>query len=429
MTLEQIEMIAIEQKFPKEKLENIEETVTTLVKQHKAVQALPKGAEIAITAGSRGIANIPLILRAIVSTLQQMGYKPFLVPAMGSHGGATAEGQLQVLHHLGITEESVGAEIRSSMEVKLIGYTEDNIPIYIDKHASEADGIIVVNRVKPHTAFRGRVESGLSKMVTIGLGKRKGASFVHASGAQHMAKNIEAVCRGALKNSRILMGIAIVENSYDETALIASVDRENWFEKEAELLEKAKQMMPSLPLPYIDVLIVEEIGKIFSGTGMDPNIIGRWRIDGVPEPETPHMKRIVVLDLAEQSFGNAQGIGLADFTTEQLVKKMDRHATYTNAMTSTYLQRAMLPFIYETEKEAIEQALRSLGPDADYREVKVVQIPNTLHLDQLIVSKPVVEEMKRKNIPFVEKEAVPWDFDASGKLVHRLSTISHKGVS
>lgn len=419
---EHIEMIAIEQKFPREKLENIDETITNILKENKAVLSLPQGSEIAITAGSRGIANIPNILRSIVSTLKQLNYKPFLVPAMGSHGGATAEGQLEVLHHLGITEQSVGCEIRSSMEVNLIGHTEDNVPIYMDKHASSADGIIVVNRVKAHTAFRGRVESGLSKMVTIGLGKIKGASFVHENGAQHMAKNIEDVCRGALKNSPILMGIAIVENSYDETAKIVAVNKENWFEKEAELLTLSKEMMPTLPLPQFDLLIVEEIGKIFSGTGMDPNIIGRWRIDGVPEPEFPHMKRIVVLDLAEKSFGNAQGIGLADFTTEQLVQKMDRNATYTNAMTSTYLQRAMLPFIYETEKIAIEKALRSLGPSADIRNVKIAQIPNTLHLDSLIVSKPVVEEMKKKQIPFEEKGTVPWTFDSSGKLTVRLSS-------
>ncbi len=419
--LEQIEMIAVEQKFPTSRLNNIREHVEMVIQSNPAVTSLHKDAEIAITAGSRGIANISEILKSVVSSLRELGYKPFVVPAMGSHGGATAEGQVQVLEHLGITEDKIGAEIRSSMEVNLIAHTEQGVPIYMDKHAAEADGIIVVNRVKAHTAFRGRVESGLSKMVTIGLGKIKGATFVHANGANKMAENIEAVCKGALKHSPILMGIAIVENSYDDTADIVGVSKENWFEQEEELLKKSKSMMPRLPISEIDLLIVEEMGKTFSGTGMDPNIIGRWRIEGVPEPKVPKIKRIAVLDLVEQSFGNAQGVGLADFTTEKLVNKIDRRATYTNAMTSTYLQRAMLPFIYETEKEAIKNALQSLGPTLDPKKVKIVQIPNTLHLSSLLVSKPVVEEMRERKIEFEQKGTVTFKFKENFELYHRLS--------
>ena len=419
------EMIEIEQSFPAKRLANIKAKVHEEIRKNQEIQSLAKGAEIAITAGSRGIANIVQILKETVSVLKELGYRPFLVPAMGSHGGATAEGQVEVLKHLGITEEAVGAEIRSSMDVELIAYTEDGVPVYMDKHAYHADGIVVVNRVKPHTAFRGRVESGLSKMVTIGLGKVKGASFVHSNGASNMARNIEKVSKCAIEHSNILMGLAIVENAYEETADIVGVAREEWHDKEEILLKKAKAMMPSLPVEQIDILIVEEMGKIYSGTGMDPNIIGRWRMDDIPEPEVPDVKRIVVLDLAHQSFGNAQGIGLADFTTRKLFDKIDLHATYTNALTSTNLRRAMIPFIYPTEKEAIEAAVKSLGPDVNLESLKVVQIPNTLHLKRVLVSKPVLEEMDRAGKDYKVVRTCTLDFDQRKELVNRL--LVHNG--
>lgn len=388
-----LEMYEIEQTFANEKLADIKSTVYREVKACLPTDSLPEHAEIAVTAGSRGISNIVEILKETVSVLKELGYSPFLIPAMGSHGGATAEGQIEVLKHLGITEETVGAEIRSSMEVELIGHTPQDNAVYMDKHAFNADGIVVINRVKAHTAFRGVVESGLSKMVTIGLGKIKGATFVHSDGALKMAENIINVSKYAIEHSPISMGLAIVENGYDETADIVGISRGNWYEKESELLKKSKSMMPSLPVDSIDLLIVEEMGKCFSGTGMDPNIIGRWRIDGVPEPEIPTITRLAVLDLAERSFGNAQGIGLADFTTDRLVDKIDRKATYTNALTATYLKRAMLPMIYRTEKDAIETAIQSLGPKVDKETLRIVQIPNTLHLNRTFVSKSVIKEL------------------------------------
>ncbi|MDQ0338091.1 hypothetical protein J2S00_000874 [Caldalkalibacillus uzonensis] len=415
-----LEMIEIEQVFPAKRLTGIKAKVYEEIKKNPEIQGLAEGAEIAITAGSRGIANIVQILRDTVSALKALGYRPFLVPAMGSHGGATAEGQREVLKHLGITEEAVGAEIRSSMEVELIAHTEDGVPVYMDKHAYHADGIVVVNRVKTHTNFRGKIESGLSKMVTIGLGKIKGASFVHSNGAQHMARNIEKVSKCAIENANILMGLAIVENAYDETADIVGVARDEWHDKEAELLKEAKAMMPSLPVDQIDILIVEAMGKIYSGAGMDPNIIGRWRMDDMPDPEVPDVKRIVVLDLDHQSFGNAQGVGLADFTTRKLFDKINLHATYTNALTSTSLQRAMIPFIYPTEKEAIETAVKSLGPDVSLQTLKVVQIPNTLHLKRVLVSKPVVEEMERARREYKVIKTCNLAFDQHKELVHRL---------
>lgn len=415
------EMVEIEQKFPSDRFENIQLTIREEIKKNLPVNQLPTNGEIAITAGSRGIANIVEILRASVDCLREMGYRPFLVPAMGSHGSATAEGQIKVLKHLGITEESIGAEIRSSMDVVLLGHTEKGPPVYMDKNAYHADGILVINRVKAHTAFRGNVESGLSKMIAIGLGKIKGASFVHSDGALKMAENIEDVSKFAIKNSRILMGLALIENGYDQTANIVGVSREEWHSKEGELLQYSKSMMPSLPIDQLDILIVEEMGKCFSGTGMDPNIIGRWRIDGVSEPERPHVSKLAILDLADQSFGNAQGIGLADFTTQRLVEKMDRKATYTNALTATYLRRAFIPMYYSSEKETIETAVSSLGPKAKKECIKIVQIPNTLHLDKVLVSKPVLEELKKTNKEYTVKSTRLLEFNDNGDLSYKLS--------
>jgi hypothetical protein len=397
-----IEMVEIKQTFPNEEVKDVKEAVEREIKQNLPIHSLRKGAEIAVTAGSRGISNIVEILKETVSVLKELGFSPFLIPAMGSHGGATAEGQIEVLKHLRITEEVVGAEIRSSMETELLGHTPEGNPVYMDKNALNTDGIIVINRVKAHTAFQGMVESGLSKMVMIGLGKKKGASFVHSDGALKMADNIINGSKFAIEHSPILMGLAIIENGYDETADIVGVGKDEWHQKEAELLKRSKSMMPSLPIEHIDLLIVEEMGKCFSGTGMDPNIIGRWRIDGVDEPKTPSVARLAVLDLAERSFGNAQGIGLADFTTQRLVDKIDRNSTYTNAITATFLKRAMLPMIYDSDKEAIETAIHSLGPDVDVDKLKIVQVPNTLHLGRVVVSKPVIYEMKKANRTFEE---------------------------
>lgn len=419
-----LEMIEIEQTLPDQKLDDLKGKIRSEIKSYLPVDELPKNAEIAVTAGSRGITNIVQILRETVSTLKDLGFSPFLIPAMGSHGRATAEGQVEVLKHLGITEESVGAEIRSSMEVELIGHTLEGNPVYMDKHAFNANGIIVVNRVKAHTAFRGKVESGLSKMVTIGLGKIKGATFVHSDGALKMAENIERGSKFSINNSPILMGLAIIENGYDETADIVGVSKHEWHTKEAKLLNRSKLMMPSLPVEDIDLLIVEEMGKSFSGTGMDPNIIGRWRIDGVPEPKSPSITRLIILDLAEKSFGNAQGIGLADFTTQRLVDKIDRKSTYTNALTATYLRRAMLPMIYESEKEAIETAIQSIDPNVDKESLKIVQIPNTLHLDRILVSKSVLKEAEKNNKKFKVKDTHLLMFHENGNLATKMTVNS-----
>ncbi|MFD1170707.1 lactate racemase domain-containing protein [Oceanobacillus caeni] len=409
----------IEQRFKGEKLTDIRETVRSELRKNKQLQQLPKHSEIAITAGSRGIENIVLILNEIVSYLKEKEYKPFIVPAMGSHGGATSEGQIEVLHQLGITEESIGTTIRSSMETIQLGTTQDNLPVYMDKNAYLADGIIVVNRVKVHTAFHGKVESGLSKMVAIGLGKQKGASFIHGRGANSMEHNIIAVSKYALERVPILMGLGIIENGYDQTAQIKGVDVEEWYDQEATLLLKSKELMPSLPLKELDVLVIEEMGKNYSGTGMDPNVIGRMRIDGTEEPLEPNFKRILVLDLSEQSHGNAQGIGLADFTTEKLISKIDRNSTYMNALTSTFLRRVMFPLHYPTEESALDAVFLSLGPDVNKEQVDFIQVKNTLHLSKLFISESALKKIDKQKVDYEILRKVELEFK-DGELKHRL---------
>ncbi|WP_339215641.1 lactate racemase domain-containing protein [Ornithinibacillus sp. FSL M8-0202] len=409
----------IEQSFKSSKLKNLKHIIWNEMKQNSSINDLPPGAEVAITAGSRGIDNIVKILKEIVLYLQSKKLRPFIVPSMGSHGGATAEGQVRVLEHLGITEQSVGAPIRSSMEVVKVGEIHDDFPIYMDKLAYQADAIIVINRIKSHTAFSGKIESGLSKMVLVGLGKQKGASFFHSQGADRMEYNLVEGSKVALENSPIRMGLAAVEDSYDQTAIIQGVSVDNWHEEEAKLLKKAKELMPSLPIKDIDLLIVEEMGKNYSGTGMDPNIIGRLRIDGIEEPIEPRIKRIVVLDLSSASHGNAQGVGLADFTTERLFHKVDREATYMNCITSTFLRRAMFPFIYPTEQDAIEQALHSLGPNFKRDNASIIQIANTLHLNRLIVSETVLKRIP-PDVSYTVIREMNWSFER-GELSYKLS--------
>lgn len=415
-----LKMVHIQRPLSSEKEMNIKKKIFEELQRNKQLHALPKGAKIAITAGSRGIANIVTILREVVTVLRNLSYIPFIVPAMGSHGGATASGQLEVLRRLGITETSVGAEIHSSMEVEKIAYTSEGIPVYMDRHAYKADGIIVINRIKPHTAFTGPIQSGLSKMVAIGLGKIQGATYLHNRGSVQMADNIIHVCKSALIHAPIVMGLALIENGYDETAKIVGVSVEKWFQTEEKLLKQAQKLMPTLPINSLDLLIVEEMGKTYSGTGMDPNVIGRWRIEGVPEPAKPNIKRLAVLDLANESYGNAQGIGLADFTTEKLIHKIDRKSTYTNALASTFLRRVMLPLFFKTEKEVVETAITSIGPTANIDKLKIIQIPNTLQLDQLYVSPEVIKEMDSMQISYTEKEVFTVAFNDEGELVHRL---------
>ncbi|HZA46770.1 MAG TPA: lactate racemase domain-containing protein, partial [Rubrobacter sp.] len=312
-------VVKIRQTFPRPRVEDVEGAVRDQLRREEISSAIRPGMSVAVTAGSRGIAQIDEILRAVIEGLKEMGAEPFIVPAMGSHGGATAEGQVEILASLGVTEESCGAPIRSSMETVEIGETARGIPVFMDRIASEADGVVVVNRIKAHTDFRAEVESGLLKMASIGLGKHAQALALHGYGVEGIRDFMVEVGEEVMDSGHILFGVGIVENAYDEPATIEAIPTREIPRRERELLREYMQMMPVLPISDIDILYVDALGKNYSGTGMDTNVIGRFRILGVDEPETPNVKYLIVGDVSEESHGNALGVGLADLTTERLV--------------------------------------------------------------------------------------------------------------
>jgi hypothetical protein len=347
--------------------------------------AVRPGMSIAVTAGSRGITAIPLILRTVVNVLRDLGADPFIVSAMGSHGGGTAPGQERLLHHLGITEESVGAPLRMTSTAVEMAATASGRTLFVDEEAAKADGIFVVNRIKPHTAFREDLASGLLKMLSVGLGKVPGATQVHKLGSSGIYAGVREIGLLALKKLPVLGGLAIVENSLEQTARLEVLLPEEMEEKEKELLRYAWELLPRLPLEKLDLLIVEEIGKNYSGTGMDTNVTGRWNDMDVKGPITPEIKRIVILRLSEASEGNANGIGLADFTTRKLVDSIDWKATLTNVHTTGFWNRAFCPPFPGSDREAIRWALDSLKQAPDV-PVLAARIRNTLHIEELWVN-------------------------------------------
>ena len=383
-------MVEVRQKVESPKLDDYASAIREELNRMRLSEKIKPGWRIAITAGSRGIACYAGILATVVEEVKKAGGEPFLVPAMGSHGGATPEGQLEVLKSLGITPETVGAPICSSMEVDEVGRLDNGTPVYVDRYALRADGIIVVGRVKPHTDFKGRIESGLMKMITIGLGKQKGAEMIHwnRSGGYH--KLIPAAARLIMEETPILLGLAVVENARHEIAVVKALEPDEIEEEELKLLEKAKELMARIPFKEIDVLIVEEIGKNISGVGMDTNVIGRFWLPGETEPRAARIKRIVVLDLSEETHGNAIGIGLADVTTKRAVSKIDYDATYVNCLTAGHIETGKTPPFLPNDRDAIATALHTCGP-IDPERAKVVRIRNTLELERFWVSESLAE--------------------------------------
>lgn len=410
------QMYRIRQPFDKTVVKDIPATVKAELARLSLDKKVKRDQRVAITAGSRGVANIAVILKAAVEYLKSIGAKPFIFPAMGSHGGAKAEGQTALLAHYNVTEAFTGAPILSSMEVVEISKTEDGVPVYIDKNASQADWIIVVNRVKPHTKFKAPIESGLMKMMAIGMGKQKGAEYYHKAALQFtFPKIIVDAGREVIRKAPILCGLAAVENGYDETAKIVAIRPEEIEAKEKELLTLAKKMMPSLPFNEIDLLIVDEMGKNISGTGMDPNVTGRNRdLLGVfPHPVVP--KRVFVRDLTADSNGNATGIGLADLTTKRLVEKINYQATYMNCITGISIEKAAVPMHFATDREAIHVGLGSVGL-VPPEKAKIVRIKNTLQIDEVEVSAAYAEEFKKKPGLEILEGPQPMAFDAKGNL-------------
>ncbi|CAA9430716.1 MAG: Iron-sulfur cluster-binding protein [uncultured Rubrobacteraceae bacterium] len=408
-------VVKVRQTFPRPRVEDVEGTVREQLRREEISSAVRPGMSVAVTAGSRGIAKIDEILRAVIEGLKEMGAEPFIVPAMGSHGGATAEGQVEILASLGVTEESCGAPIRSSMETVEIGETGRGIPVFMDRIASEADGVVVVNRIKAHTDFRAEVESGLLKMASIGLGKHAQALALHGYGVEGIRDFMVEVGEEVLDSGHVLFGLGIVENAYDEPATIEAIPTREIPSRERELLRGYMGMMPVLPVSDIDILYVDTLGKNYSGTGMDTNVIGRFRILGVDEPERPNVKYLIVGDVSEESHGNALGVGLADLTTERLVGQIDRDAMNANVITSTFVERAKVPMVLSTDEEALQTAVRcnwGVPPE----ETRFVRIPNTLHLEHLYVSENLVEEALANSDAVVVSGPEELRLDADGSL-------------
>lgn len=409
-------MVKMRQKFEAPVLEDVKKRVSVLITGSELKERVKPGDKVAITAGSRGIAHIAEIVATVVGQVKELGANPFVVPSMGSHGGATAEGQLAVLESYGITENSIGAPIHSSMEVVKIGEIKGDVPVFMDKIAFNSDAVIVVNRVKPHTSFRGPVESGLMKMLAIGLGDHAGASLVHSFGSRGLREMVPMAARVMLEKTNVVLGIAILENAYDQTAKILSVEPEDFEKVEPTLLEEARQLMPHLPFNEIDLLIVDEIGKNISGTGMDTNIIGRLMIRGEKEFEKPEINEIIVRDITPESHGNAIGVGLADITVKRVIDNMDSHATYTNVLTSGFLNRANIPPTFDTDKEAISTALGTFKR-IKTEQVKVVRIKNTLELEKVYISEVLLKEAEGRADIEIVGSPEQMSFDAEGNLL------------
>ncbi len=386
-----ISMRLVRQRFPAERVEDIEACVSRELAGCGVT--IQNGSRIAIAVGSRGIADLDRMVREVVRWVRSCGAEPFVVPAMGSHGGATAEGQRQVLVGYGLTEEAIGAPIRSSMDVVELPRGEAETPVFFDRQASQADGTILVNRVKPHTSFRGRYESGLMKMMAIGLGKHAQARAIHQLGIRGLREVMPQVARQVLAHANVLMGLAIVENAYEQPMRVRAIPAADIPAEEPALLEMARANMPRLPVDHLDVLIVDEVGKNISGLGMDPNIIGRLKIRGQPEPERPDIRIITIHNLSSGSHGNAIGMGLADVATRRLFDQIDFQATYANVLTTTFLERAKVPIIAETDLRAIEIAIAACGL-SDPAEARIIRIRNTLRLEEMQVSSPVLGEIQ-----------------------------------
>lgn len=382
----------------------------------KARLPIKPGDTVAVGAGSRGIANIAVVVGAAVSYLKKMGAKPFVFPAMGSHGGATPEGQLEVLEHYGITEATMGCPLRATMEVVQVGEAL-GLPVWCDKIANGADWIGVVNRIKPHTDFKGEIESGLFKMMAIGLGKHQGAKQYHAAMVKHTyEKVITTVGREMLAKARIGFGLGIVENGYDETACIEAFNAADLEAGERRLLKDARKWMARLPFSDLDVLVVEEVGKNISGAGMDPNVIGRTLHTFENFPRDPRILRIVALDLTEVTMGNATGIGNADFTTKLLAGKIDWRKTSINVLTSSAPNAAMLPLTFETDQVAVESALGCIGLTPP-EQARLVHVKNTLMLGEMECSESLLSEIRQSPNLEIIGEAHPLAFDAAGRII------------
>jgi hypothetical protein len=387
------QMVTVRQKFTAPVCEDVEKSVRAGFKS--IGYHFQPGTRIAVACGSRGITNVGRVVKATVAFLRDSGAIPFIVPAMGSHGGATAEGQQTILEDNGITQDGVGVPVVSSMEVVNLGESRLGNRVFMDRAAYGADGVVLINRIKPHTDFHGKYESGLVKMGVIGLGKHAAALELHSYGVAGLRDHIPASFDLIASTGKIIAGIGVVENAYDQTAIVEVIAGADIMKKEPGLLDYARLNMPSLPVNDIDVLIVDRLGKDISGTGLDPNLIGRIRIRGQEEPVSPRIKNIIVTDVTSASHGNALGIGLADVITRKLYDKIDFEVMRVNVRASLFLERIKVPFVAATDAEAFTLALKACGRIAAGKE-RVVRIRDTLHCGEVQVSEAVLDDIRDK---------------------------------
>lgn len=411
------EMIRVRQIAEAPVVKNISEEIRRQFGQLALPKRLKKGSEVAVACSSRGIANYDLIVRETVNCLRGAGFDPFLFPAMGSHGAATAEGQKKVLENYGLTQKTTGVPIRSSLNTIRIGTIEKDIPILIDSMACQADQIVLINRIKSHTEFEHEFESGLLKMMTIGLGKKEGASIYHKAFMIYgYPRIILSAAKQILDTGKIMFGVGIVENGYAQTAKISVVPADEIINQEKKLLRFAKQLSPRLPFESVDLLIIDEMGKDISGSGFDTKVVGRILMPLIAkEPESPKVKRILVCDLTEKTAGNADGVGIADFVTRRLVDKIDFQALYVNALTGGEPEHAKIPLTMETDREAIEAAIDSVGLIA-LDSLKIIRIKNTLELNEVEVSVTYKDQISDGRDLEIISGPHPMHFNAEGNL-------------
>lgn len=377
--------LRVRQQLPSDHIGDVQSAVRAELERIGLAERLLPGASVALTAGSRGIADIPGVLRLVADFVRAHGGQPFVVPAMGSHGGATVEGQRHVLAEYGITEQSVGAPIRATMQTVELGQTRNGARVFMDAYAAAADATIVVNRVKAHTAFRGPIESGLCKMTSIGLGKAEGAEQTHAHG---LRETIPQAASLTLESANIIGGLALVENAAHQLAVVQGARPGEFLETDRQLLVRANAYLPRVPFDQLHVLVVSWLGKNISGSGMDYNVVGMWRRIG--GEHVPDFERIVVLDLTDESDGNGLGVGIADFTTRRLYDKLDLPKMYLNGLTSQAIEAIKVPIVLESDRQAMQVALHAVGRSADAR---VAIVRNTLELDELLVSQALADEV------------------------------------
>ena len=410
-------MMKVRQHFDAPTLDDIEDAVRTEVAKMNLEARVKPGDSVAVSVGSRGVANIALITKTLIEELVAAGTEPFVVPAMGSHGGGTAEGQRAIVEAYGVTEEYIGAPIRATMEVVKVSETEDGVPVYFDKYAFEADHVVVMGRVKPHTSFNGEIESGLHKMMLIGLGKHKGAALYHQAIVHYSFDRIvRSVGQQVIDKCGVLFGLGIVENQFDQTALVRTAAPEDFLETEKEMLVLAKQWLPSLPFERIDLLIVDYIGKNISGSGMDTNVIGRKYNDHhAIDKEFPKITRIFVRNLTEETHGNGCGIGIAEYTHKRVSEKIDHSVTAINAMTGNHPSAAAMAIYFDTDREVLDAALKTVGL-VEPEQARVVRIVDTLHLEEIQASEALLPEIEKREDLSVVEALSEMTFDDAGDL-------------